>query len=78
MKQYQLLSAYRGWPAGTMLFGPYAITGGGMGYFQKADIPTTDEGGTQCIFASAITSNPLVFNEITQQKTPTNAGAVKK
>lgn len=65
MKQYQLLQDYRGIPKDTVLYGPAQITGGGLGFFKKEDLPTTDEGGTNCIFASAIESNPTIFKNIT-------------
>ena len=65
MKQYQLLQDYRGIPANTLLFGPYPITGGGTGYFQQKDIPTTDQGGTQCLFASFVEQSSI-FKLVTQ------------
>jgi hypothetical protein len=68
MKQYILQEEYRGIPQGTELFGPYLITGGGQGYFEKENIPAGPEGGTQCIFESAILSNPLIFKEVVNSK----------
>lgn len=67
MKQYQLLQDYRGIPKDTMFFGEFPITGGGTGYFQKEDIPKTEEGGTNALFSSFV-ENSTLFQLIENQE----------
>lgn len=65
MKKYIVQEPYRGIPQGTELVGPLPVIGGGTGFFPSDNLPGP-EGGSNCIFSSAILSNPLIFKEITE------------
>ena len=75
MKQYQTLQPTNGIAAGVILSGPLPILGMAiLGYYTTENLPSAPS--NQCLFASAVENNPGTFKEVSQQKTPTNAGAV--
>jgi len=71
MKQFELLSDYRGIPKGTILYGGYPVKGGTANvYVQKADIPTDPSQGVSFgIYESAINdpANSEIFKLVTNE-----------
>lgn len=66
MKTYELTQDWQGVLKGTKLYGPFQImASSGYGYCIQENIPADGQPTSNAFFASAVETNPTVFQEVT-------------